>query len=418
MANPTKMLTPVTPSSLPSPTVDAAGMRAQNSALVLRLIWRTQQISRAELARTTGLSPSTVGAIVAELEAAGLVREIGAGTSRGGRRPVLVGFRDDAFALVGVELGATHVSAVVTDLRGQVRGYRGERVAVRTDPQATLAKVRELVEAALAEAKVSRRRVVGMGVAVPSPVHPERPGRLSPVVLPAWRDVDVQRELAEAFGWPVLVDNDANLGALAERFWGAGAGGEDLAFIKIATGIGSGHIINGALYRGSGGTAGEIGHIAIDPNGPPCVCGLRGCLATLIGTPALLERAREHMGAGKSKRPLTVADVVAGAKAGQPGAIALIDEVGHYLGIAVAGLLNLMNPAVVVLGGEITAVGDLLLDPLRASIRARALSTSVAETRIVASRLGERSIAVGAATLVLEAALADRSLFPSKGASA
>jgi predicted NBD/HSP70 family sugar kinase len=184
----------------------------------------------------------------------------------------------------------------------------------------------------------------------------------------------------------------------------------------VATGIGSGHIIRGALYRGAGGTAGEIGHIAIDPNGPQCVCGLRGCLATLIGADALRAKAKKLW--GKRKAPPTIADIVGGARAGDPVARQLVDEVGQVLGIAVAGVLNLLNPAVVVLGGEITGVGELLLEPLRASIRARALSMSVAETRIVASRLGERSIAVGAATLVLEAALADRTLFPAIGASA
>jgi predicted NBD/HSP70 family sugar kinase len=408
----------VTPNAAPPiPTVDAAGMRTQNSTLLLSLLWRARQISRADLARQTGLSPSTVSAIVGELANAGLVREIGAGASRGGRRPVLVGFRDDAFSLIGVELGATHVSTVLTDLRGNVRAWRQARHAVRTDPAGTLEKTRQLIEECLAAERVSRKRVVGMGVAVPSPVHPQRPGQLSPLVLPAWRDHDVQKELGEGFGWPVFVDNDANLGALSERFWGAGAGGEDLAFIKIATGIGSGHIINGDLYRGAGGTAGEIGHIAIDPHGPPCVCGLRGCLATLIGSEALLARAAQLAGAGKAAPP-SVHDIVEGARAGEPGALKIVDEVGTYLGIAVAGVLNLLNPAVVVLGGEITGVGDLLLDPLRASIRARALSTSVAETRIVSSRLGEQSIAVGAATMVLKTALADRSLFPAQGAQA
>jgi predicted NBD/HSP70 family sugar kinase len=401
--------------AVPLPTADAAGMRTQNSTLVLKLIWRERQISRADIARQTGLSPSTVSAIVGELDRAGLVREIGAGASRGGRRPVLVGFRDDAYALVGVELGATHVSAVLTDLRGNVRAFRDTHVAVRDDPDGALATVRDLVDDCLTTERVSRRRVVGVGVAVPSPVHPQRPGKLSPLILPAWRDHDLQAELGRAFDLPVYVDNDANLGALSERFWGAGAGGEDLAFIKVATGIGSGHIINGELYRGAGGTAGEIGHIAIDPNGPPCVCGLRGCLATLIGAEALLTRARKMW--GKRKRNPTIADIVTGVRAGDPVAKELVDEVGHYLGIVVAGLLNLLNPAVVVLGGEITSVGDLLLDPLRASIRARALSTSVAETRIVSSRLGERSIAVGAATMVLKSALADRSVFPAHGAT-
>jgi predicted NBD/HSP70 family sugar kinase len=404
------------PSPTTTPTADAAGMRSQNAALVLQLIWRERQISRAEIARQTGLSPSTVGAIVGELDAAGLVREIGAGTSRGGRPPVLVGFRDDAYLLVGVELGATHVSSVLTDLRGNVRCFRDRRVAVRDQPAAALAAARELADECLAAERVSKRRLLGLGVAVPSPVHPARPGKLSSLLMPAWRDVDVQEDLSTAFGLPVFVDNDANLGALAERFWGEGVGGEDLAYIKIGTGVGSGHIIRGELYRGVGGTAGEIGHVAIDPAGPECVCGLRGCLATLIGSAALLARARKRWGARK-RRP-TIADIVTGARDGDPVARGLVDEVGRDLGIVVAGLLNVINPAVVVLGGELTAVGDLLLDPLRATIRRRALSTSVAETRIVSSRLGERAIPVGAATMVLEAALADRSILPSHRASA
>jgi predicted NBD/HSP70 family sugar kinase len=408
------MVTSAKPAAAPPATADAAGMRTQNATLLLNLIWRERQLSRADLARRTGLSPSTVSAIVSDFEREGLVREIGAGTSRGGRRPVLVGFCDDACALIGVELGATHVSAVLTDLRGNVRAFRGARFAVREDPAGTLTTARALIDEVLAAERVPRKRVAGIGVAVPSPVHPERPGRLSPLILPAWRDHDVQQHLARAFDCPVLVDNDANLGALSERFWGAGAGGEDLAFIKVATGIGSGHIIRGELYRGSGGTAGEIGHIAIDPNGPPCVCGLRGCLATFIGAEALLKRARQRWG---KRKQVAISDIVSGARIGDAVATELVDEVGHYLGIAVAGLLNLLNPAVVVLGGEITAVGDLLLDPLRASIRKRALSTSMAETRIEASRLGERSIAVGAATLVLEAALADRRMFPSQAAA-
>jgi predicted NBD/HSP70 family sugar kinase len=392
-------------------TVDAAGMRARNSSLLLNMIWRERQISRAEIARRTELSPSTVSAIVADLEHSGLVRNIGAGVSRGGRRPTLIGFCDDAFSIVGVELGATHVTAILTDLRGRVRTHRRTPHAVRDDPKGTLQKVKELVQECLETERVPKRSVLGMGVAVPSPVHPSTPGKLSPLLVPAWRDHDVQEWLKSAFGMPVFVDNDANLGALSECYWGAGVGGKDLAYIKLATGIGCGFIIHGDVYRGSGGIAGEIGHIAVDPSGPQCVCGLRGCLVTLIGTAPLLERARELMG-DRGRRAPTVRELVEGARAGEAAARQVVDSLGHYLGIAVAGLLNLLNPAIVVLGGEISSVGDLLLDPLRASVRKRALSTSMAETRIVTSALGNKAIAVGAATLVLQAALRDHSLFP------
>src|SRR5262249_9478698 len=159
-------------------TADAAGMRTQNSTLLLNLIWRERQISRADIARKTGLSPSTVGAIVGDLERTGLVREIGAGVSRGGRRPVLGGLRADAFALIGVERGAPHVSAVLTDLRGNVRAFRDTHVAVRDEPARALATARDLIEECLEAERVSKKRVVGIGVAVPSPVHPDRPGAL------------------------------------------------------------------------------------------------------------------------------------------------------------------------------------------------------------------------------------------------
>ena len=393
-------------------TVDAQGMRARNATLLLNLIWKERQVSRADLARRTGLSPSTVSAIVGDLERSGLVQSTGEGLSRGGRRPTLLGFFDDAFFIIGVELGATHVLVTLTNLRGQVRIARQGAHAVQGDPDGALALVRSFIDDCLRAERVPRRRLLGIGVAVPSPVHPATPGRLSPLILPAWSGFDVQAHLAGAYNVPVFVDNDANMGALAEGWWGAGRSGDDLTYIKVATGTGAGYVIHGEVYRGAGGTAGEIGHLAVDPSGPRCMCGLNGCLAMFIGSPAIRALARERMTGERGRTP-TVADIVKSAKAGDPAARTIIDEVGHYLGIAVAGLVNLMNPAVVVFGGEITAVGDLLLDRLRETVRERTLSLSVNETRLVTSNLGEHAIAVGAATLVLQAALRDRALFPT-----
>ncbi len=393
-------------------TVDAQGMRARNSALLLNLIWKERQVSRADLARRTGLSPSTVSAIVGDLERSGLVQSTGEGLSRGGRRPTLLGFHDDAFFIIGVELGASHVLVTLTNLRGQVRIARHGAHAVQGDPDGALALVRSFIDDCLRAERVPRRRLLGIGVAVPSPVHPSNPGRLSPLILPAWSGYDVQAHLSGAYNVPVFVDNDANMGALAEGWWGAGRSGDDLTYIKVATGIGAGYVICGEVYRGAGGTAGEIGHLAVDPSGPRCMCGLNGCLAMFIGSQAIRSLARERMTGERGRTP-TIGDIVKSAKGGDPAARTIVDEVGHYLGIAVAGLVNLMNPAVVVLGGEITAVGDLLLDRLRDTVRERTLSLSVNETRLVTSNLGEQAIAVGAATLVLQAALRDRALFPT-----
>ena len=386
------------------------------AAAVLQLIWRERRISRAEISRRMDLSRSTVSGVVNELLPTGLIAEVGAGASRGGRRPIVLEFQDDAYYVLGIDLGATHVSVGLTDLRGQINSWDEKAHPVRADPLGTQALMTQLAEACLLRGRVNAQRLVGIGVGVPSPVDPRQPDRLSEVVVPDWSGYNVTERLRDRFGVPVFVDNDANLGALAEQWWGAGRGYEDSVYIKVATGVGSGHIIGGRIYRGATGTAGEIGHLAIDSNGPPCRCGLRGCLVTLVGTPALLERVKQL----RSKYPKstlargtpTITQLEDAAIAGDLLAVKVIEEAADRLGIAVAGMLNLMNPAVVSIGGSLARLGEVLVEPIRKSVRSRTLVSSVAAARIVASELGARDVATGAATLVLQAALSDISIFP------
>ncbi len=403
-------------------TADTSRMREHNAGLLLNLLFREQAASRADLSRVTGLSRSTVSAIVDELIATDLVRETGAGISTGGRRPTILQFNDDAFALVGVEMGASHLRATVTNLRAGVRADVEVAHAVVDDPDGTLTAIEALIQRALDQAGVARRTVLGIGVAVPCPLDLRNPDQLCYQLMPRWEGINVRRAISERFGVPVSIDNDANLGALAERWWGAGRGGEDLTYIKIATGVGAGHIIAGEVYRGSNGTAGEIGHLAIDLRGPECRCGLRGCLAALVGADALAARLDAATGTSgtrtKRKRAGTVSELAAAARAGDPLACTVVTEAGAYLGIAVASLLNLLNPAIVVLGGPLTEAGDLLLEPIRDTVRRRSLFRSVAEARIVTSELGDPAVAIGAATLVLQAALREPALFSSSVARA
>ncbi len=382
---------------------------------VLRLIWKEQRVSRAQIARLAGLSRSTVSEVVAEILPLGLVQEKGEGKSSGGRRPILLEFQDEARSILGVEMGGAHVTVALTDLRGGVLTWRTRSFPVREDPRGTRDLIATLCDECLDEAGGAQRPLIGMGVAVPSPVDPADPDRLSSVVMPAWAGRLGLEPLAARLGVPLLVDNDANLGALAEYWWGQGAGTDHLAYIKVATGIGSGHIIGGEIYRGATGVAGEIGHMAIDTQGPRCVCGLRGCLVTLAGGNALEDRARallpEYPGSLLQGRDFTMRDIEDAALAGDPLALKVTSEAGRHLGTALASLLNLMNPAVVVLGGDMTRLGDLLLDPLRDRVRKRTLINSVAAARILISDLGDRTIAVGAATLVLKAALEDSRYF-------
>lgn len=396
--------------------LDATQVRLQNERLLLNLIWSERTISRAEIARVTGLSRSTVSAIVEELLETGLISFRGAGESQGGRPPVMLGFEDDALMLVGVDLGASHVSVIVTNLRGEARAWQTRAHNVRPDPTGSLALVEELVDICLAEARVGSDRLVGLGFGVPSPVNPKHPGKLSPLVMPRWRDVDIAAHLEAAYGCPVLVDNDANLGALAELWWGGGVGARDLVFIKVGTGIGCGHIIGGDIYRGATGVAGEIGHLTIDPNGPPCVCGLTGCLATYVGTDALLARTREALASHPNSLlvgvDLDVAALVAAAHAGDPVAVRMMADAGRRLGTAIASLVNLNNPGQVLLGGGLMRAGEVLLEPLRDTLRRRTLWLALDDFSIEVGKLGERDIAIGAATLVLKRALEEPNLFP------
>jgi predicted NBD/HSP70 family sugar kinase len=236
-------------------------------------------------------------------------------------------------------------------------------------------------------------------------------------VLPAWKGHSGLEALGERYGVPVMVDNDANLGALAEYWWGAGQGVRDFAYVKVGTGIGSGHVIGGELYRGANGFAGEIGHLSIDPQGETCICGLRGCLAMHVGSPALVQRARSLLptcpGSMLEDVDITITAIEAAALGGDPLALRVTREAAEFLGIAVAGMLNLMNPAVVIVGGGITALGDHFLEPLRETVRQRTRVSSMAGVSIVMSGLGPQSVAVGAASLVLQEALANPRLFPA-----
>jgi predicted NBD/HSP70 family sugar kinase len=379
------------------------------SHAVLELIWHRDGITRAEIARSTGLARSTVSDIVASLLGTGLILETGDAPSDGGRRAVMLSFDADARVILGVDLGASHVSVALTNLRGRVLHWVVEACAVRDDPDATVETVGRLVDAALASRRGSTPPLLGLGVGMPAPIDHSTPPAPAPSVLPAWVGHTGLADLAARLDVPMEMENDANLGALAELWWGAADGVRDFTFVKVATGVGAGHIVKGEIFRGASGVAGEIGHMTIDPNGEPCVCGNRGCLTTFVGTPALLDRVRslasEYPESTLAQGEPTLERLVAATLEDDPLALDVMDEAGLHLGDAIAGLVNLMNPAEVVLGGGVTQVGDRLLESIRREVARRSLVESLLATQIRSSALGERDVALGAATMVLARAL-------------
>jgi predicted NBD/HSP70 family sugar kinase len=388
--------------------------------LVLEYVWHQREVSRADIARSLGLSRSTVSEIAASLLETGLVREGRDGPSSGGRRPVLLQFRDDAASILGIDMGASHVSVAVTDLRGRVEGWATRPHPVRTDPGGTRLLMVDLCEKVLEKVPGGRDKLMGIGIAVPSPVDPRRPFSMPDAVMPAWRGRTGFEELANRYKVPVFVDNDANLGALAEHWWGGARGMEDFTYIKLATGVGSGLMIRGEIYRGATSVAGEVGHVSIDPKGTPCICGNRGCLSTFISSSALLTRASrllpEYPESELAGIALNLTALEDAALADDPLALLIFEEAARHLGDAVAGILNLLNPAAVILGGSITRIGDRLVRPLRERVLRRTLVQSLAASEIRVTELGEQAFAVGAATYVLDEALKRPSLFPGLAA--
>lgn len=395
---------------------DAAARGRPLAHSVLEIIWRHRRISRADIARRTGLARSTVSEVVSDLLETELVVEGGDGPSRGGRRPIMLEFNDQAHVILGVDMGSTHVSAVLTDLRGNELAWEHEEHPVRTDPEGTGVLIMRLCNACLSGFEGARKRLLGVGVAVPSPVDPNRPKQVSDVLLPHWSGHGVLEHLQMSYGVPVLVDNDANIGTLAEHWWGAGRGLDDFTYVKLGTGIGSGHMISGAVYRGATGVAGEIGHMVIDPEGNPCACGNRGCLETLVGTRALVARAvalaQEAGGSALQSPDITIDSIEDAALAGDPVALQVVDEAATHLSSAMAAILNLLNPSAIVLGGSLSRLGGMLLAPIRERVRTQTLVNSAAAASILATELGPHATARGAATLVLDEALKDPRMFP------
>src|SRR3954462_9147790 len=261
--------------------------RDANRARVLRELTTLGTTSRAEIARRTGLSPSTVSGIVAALEHDGLISEAGLGGPgpRGGRPAAGISLHRAAGVAVGVDFGKRHLAVAVCDLGHDVLAEQRQEIDEDYPADLGIAQARELIDASLAEAQVSTDSAVGVGIGLPGPVH-SRTGTLgSSTILPGWTGVRL-RDVEERFELPVYIENDANLGARAEATWGAGRGCEMFVYLKAATGIGSGLIADGQVLGGVGGTAGEIGHVSVEEDGDICRCGSRGCLETVASTAA------------------------------------------------------------------------------------------------------------------------------------
>ena len=374
-------------------------LRERNRMRVIDALRRSGTATRSELARSTGLSRTTIATLLTDLQARGLVVESEDGEGRPGGRgrpPALLRLDPSAGAAVGVDFGHTHVRVAVADLSSTLLAERSAPIEVDTDADGALELATELVERVLEDAGVVRERVVGAGMGVPGPFDRRRQVINSSTILPGWVGRDPAAELESRIGFHVEVDNDANLGALGEHRFGAGRGMSDAVYVKLATGIGSGLILRGALHRGATGIAGELGHVQVQPDGVVCNCGGRGCLQTVASVPTLLGAARAAHGPD-----LTLQGLVELVERGDFGVRRIVGEAGRAVGRVLSDLCNLVNPEAIIVGGDLSAAGEPLLAGIREAIDRHALPGAAEAVDVRAATLGERAEVLGALALVI-----------------
>ncbi|MBL1100011.1 ROK family transcriptional regulator [Streptomyces coffeae] len=371
-----------------------SSLHRANLERVVRAVRMAGSLTQAEIARSTGLSAATVSNIVRELKDGGTVEVTP--TSAGGRRARSVSLSGDAGIVVGVDFGHTHLRVAIGNLAHQVLAEESEPLDVDASAAQGLDRAEQLVSRLVAATGLRQDKVVGVGLGVPAPIDVETGTLGSTAILPGWAGTNPRDDLAQRLGVPVHVDNDANLGALGELVWGSGRGVADLAYIKVADGVGAGLVISGQIYRGPGGTAGEIGHITLDESGPVCRCGNRGCLETFTAARYVLPLLYSSHG-----MDLTVERMVQLAREGDPGCRRVIADVGRHIGSGVANLCNLINPSRVVLGGQLAEAGELVLAPIRDSVSRYAIPSAARQLSVMPGALGGRAEVLGALALVL-----------------
>jgi predicted NBD/HSP70 family sugar kinase len=361
--------------------------------------------TRADLAAVTGQARSTITARVDQLMAAGLIEPAGEASSTGGRPPTTFAFRPTARVVLAVDLGATHARLAVTDLASTILAETEEPLSIAAGPETVLAWVVEHGRKLLAETGRDPADLAGVGLGLPGPVEHSTGRPINPPIMPAWDDVDVRGILSRALGAAVEVDNDVNLMALGEHRT-AWPDVDDMLFVKVATGIGSGIISDGRLRRGAQGAAGDIGHIAVPgAEGVPCRCGNLGCLEAVASGRALADAL--------SAQGLTArdgADVVALVRSGDLAAGRAVRQAGREIGAVLAACVSLLNPSLVVIGGVVAEAGEHLIAGIREVVYQRSLPLATQHLRIVTSQARSQVGILGASAMAVDHVLSPRAI--------
>ena len=369
-------------------------------------------MSRTDLAEQMGLTRAAVSLIVKELLESNVVQEAESRSAPSGRPPIVLEV-NPGYGLVGaIDMGATHMSIALADFTARIYEESDFPFDIKDKPEVCLAKADQNLRKMLERHGLSISNLSAVGIGVPGPVITEAGMVVAPPIMPGWDRFPIRARLEKMWQCPVTLNNDAELGALGEWAYGAGRGEKNIAYIKVGSGIGAGLILNKQIYGGTMGAAGEIGHLTIDENGPLCNCGNRGCLEAFAGGHAIAKQGQELAKSGKRTQlaeipieKITALEVAEAARRGDLYAQEILRRAGTYIGIAIAGLINLFNPSAVIIGGGVSQVGDIISTPIRQAVRERAMRASEQSVRITTGTLGRRSVLIGATVQAVNVAI-------------
>jgi N-acetylglucosamine repressor len=378
----------------PNPIGNRDLIRAINRSSVLNMIKSYGPIARAEIARRIGLSPATVTGITAELIEEDLVFEKTSGDSSGGRPPILLAINPNGAFVVGIKLTETQVVAALTDIEAFVIS-KCTRDLSGHDLDTIVADLAKTVDNLLHECTIDKKKILGVGVGLAGIVDGSQ-GMLRHSPIFHWREIPLREILEERLKLPVYIENDVNTLSMVEKWFGAGEGLDHFLTVTVGRGVGLGIVMNGQFYRGAAGGAGEFGHTVIDPAGPQCECGKRGCLEAYASDPAIV---RQSIEAGLIAD--SIEQVIQLARDGNPVAQEIFSKAGAVLGLGIANLVNLLNPQRIIISGEGTRAGSLLFDSMREAVKNNVMPGLVKTTEIQIDSWGDDAWARGAATLVL-----------------
>ncbi|HUI87728.1 MAG TPA: ROK family transcriptional regulator [Anaerolineales bacterium] len=383
-------------------TADHAFIREVNLSSVLRLIHSAAPLSRARLAAETGLNKSTVSSLVEDLLDRSLIHETGINSIGTGRPAMLLEINPQAGGIIGVELGVDFIAIVLTDFVGEIL-FRKKVIA---DPAAsqmkTLNQSFRLIEETVGVCRAKGYRILGLSFSIPGTVELNE-GLLIFAPNLNWHNTPIRKIFSERTGLKVFVENDANAAAIAEHLFGVAQKLNDFIFVFAGVGLGGGLFLNGQLYRGRGGYAGEIGHTSImaEPFRLPCRCGNLGCWETYANQESIIRRMQARLDE-KQDRTLSIASIKQAADGGDQDAIDSISEAGTAMGIGLAGLVNIFNPERVIIGGPISVVGDYLLPFIQKSVNKYSMAEIAVQTEVSISEFGPDASLIGAAAIVVD----------------